>query len=132
MSGKIKNCKGPFFIYEINEFRYAGITTDLRKRMNKHKSEKVLNYTPTYKIIAKIDSFEEAISFEEKYQTQNKLSVSKVKNQNGKNNPIARAVLDKATGFFFYTIKEACEALNINYSSARHRVRDNNFRLKRI
>ena len=37
MAGKIKNCKGIFYVYKIKEFDYVGVSSKLRARMNKHK-----------------------------------------------------------------------------------------------
>jgi hypothetical protein len=71
MSGKIKNCKGPFFIYKL--------------------------------------------------QIKNGFPISKVKNQNGGLNPVARKLIHLPTNTIFGSIKEASDYFNISYDNLRRK-----------
>ena len=133
MSGKIKNCKPPFYVYKVREFDYIGLTTNLRKRCLKHKSTRGLGYLPTLDIIGVFDKYEDAIKFEESSQELMGFEQRRVLNQSGENNHMSKEVLDLETGIAFDTIKDACDSLNIVYGSARTWIsKKDDFRLIKI
>jgi hypothetical protein len=119
MSGKIKNCKGPFYIYHLIRENYIGVTTNLHNRMIKHKH--MGKYVDDYKVITSFDNLEDALDYEYKLQIENGFEVSKVKNQNGSLNPIARKLIHIPTNTIFDSIKEASEYLNISYDNLRRK-----------
>tara|TARA_R110000772_G_scaffold31754_3_gene78076 strand:+ start:5370 stop:5765 length:396 start_codon:yes stop_codon:yes gene_type:complete len=131
MSKNIKN-NDKVYVYRINEFDYAGVSCKLDKRMQKHKSFMKLDYTPTYIILKEFNSRKDALEFEYKYQIDNNLPISKVRNQNGNNNPIARTVVNTITGAKYDTIKEAAIAEELNYGTLRNSVLNNDYYLQRI
>jgi predicted GIY-YIG superfamily endonuclease len=117
MSGKIKNCKGPFYVYHLINENYIGVTTKIVPRMQKHKS---FGKNVEYKIIATFDEFNDALTFEYNKQIEYGFPTSKVKNQIGKNNPIAKKLIHTITGKKYETLKDACIDLGLNYGSMRH------------
>ena len=125
MAGRIKNCKPPFYVYYLPKEHYVGVTTNLHKRMLKHKSKSSFNVS-NYKILGVFDNYIDALSFEETTQKNIGCPISNVRNQNGKNNPIAKVVLHTLTGVYFDTIKQASEALNYPYSDVRHKISNKN------
>ena len=118
---KLHNLKNKIFIvyFIINE-NYIGVTHNLHKRLLKHKSKNKFDVS-NIEILYETDNLDLALKTELYYQEKYNCKKG-VRNQNGIKNPYAKQVLHLDTGLFFDTIKEACEALNINYSSARHQV----------
>jgi predicted GIY-YIG superfamily endonuclease len=132
MSGKIRSCEGPFYVYKIEEFEYVGVTTNLRARANKHKSSKGLSFKPTLTVLESFNDYHCAIQMEENIQDLFALDKRNVLAQSGGDNHYAKGVLDKETGLFFDSIKEACLSLNLVYGSARNYISNNNYRLIKI
>ena len=125
MSGKIKNCKPPFYVYILPTEKYIGVTTDIRKRMNKHHSYNN-RYTADYKILKVFNVLSEALIYENKMQLRYNYPASNVRNQESKNNPYAKTVLHTLTGVYFDTIKEASKCFSYNYSAVRHAIKNEN------
>lgn len=120
MSGKIKNCKGPFTIYYCVNENYIGITTNLKNRIYTHR------YTKNWeckivKTLAIIDNFSDAIELEYKMQIEYNCPVSKVKNQNGNKNPYAAKIKHIPTGKVYTNMLEAANDLGLNYGSIRNK-----------
>ena len=119
MSGKIKNVQGPFTIYHLVKENYIGITSNLKRRVYEHKYNKSWK-CEIVNTLAIINNFDEAIAMENKFQIQFNCPVSKVKNQNGINNPMSAMIKHIPTGKIYKTIKEAAEDLGLNYGSIRN------------
>ena len=120
MSGKIKTCNGPFIIYYLIEENYIGITTNLKRRVYNHKYHKGWK-CEIVKTLATINNFDEAIEMENKFQLEFNCPVSKVRNQNGINNPQAASIKHIPTGKIYKTMIEAADDLGLNYGSIRNK-----------
>lgn len=130
---KLNNIKDKdFIVYRIPYENYVGVTTDIRKRILKHKSRSKFNCDDTY-IIKTFSNLKDALDFELKMQDHYNCKKG-VRNQTGGKNPTARICLHKTTGVYYDTIKEACYALGINYSLMRHIIKNSNnkFNLIRV
>jgi predicted GIY-YIG superfamily endonuclease len=130
---KLHNLKDEtFIVYHIINENYVGVTHNLHKRLLKHKSKSKFDVS-NIGILLQTEDLNSALQAEKFYQEKFKCDKG-VRNQNGLKNPYAKQVLHLETGFFFDTIKEACNALGINYSSARHQVlkEKNKFNLIKI
>jgi predicted GIY-YIG superfamily endonuclease len=122
---KLNNIKDKVFtLYHIQDENYIGITTNLHKRLLKHKSKSNFNINNTI-VLHTFTNLDTALSFELAYQKLFKCSKG-VRNQDGKKNPSAKEVLCLKHGVFYDTIKEACESLNYNYSSVRREIKNVN------
>lgn len=132
MAGKIKNCKGIFYVYSIKEFDYVGVSTNLRPRMNKHKSKNKLSFTPTYDIVKCFTDYREALDFEENLQIKLGYPVRSQSRQFKGKNPASRFVVNTITGAKYNSIKEAAEVEDLNYGSLRQWIRNENYYLKRV
>jgi hypothetical protein len=121
---KLNNIKDKtFIIYRIVNENYVGVTTNLHKRLLKHKNRSGFDISDV-SILFECDNLEEALTSEFYFQDFFKCTIG-VRNQEGSKNPLARQVLDLKHGIFYDTIKDACEALNYNYSNVRHRIKNN-------
>jgi predicted GIY-YIG superfamily endonuclease len=130
---KLHNLKNEtFVVYHIIIENYVGVTYNLRKRLLKHKSKNKFDVSQV-EILLQTTNLNEALKMEEYYQIKYKCKKG-VRNQNGLKNPYAKQVLHLETGFYFDTIKEACESLNFSYSHARHEIKkeNNKFNLIKI
>ena len=125
MSGQIKNCKPPFYIYILPTEKYIGITTNIRKRMNKHRSHSN-KFVDDCMVLKEFNNLDKALLYENKMQIKYNYPVSNVRNQESKNNPYAKIVLHTLTGVYFDTIKEASECFNYSYSSVRQGIKNKN------
>ena len=109
-----------FIVYYIVNENYVGVTTNLKKRLIKHKSKSKFDISDV-KILLNTKNLNEALVGELYFQ--NKLKCKKgVRNQEGKKNPYAKQVLHLTTGIYFDTIKEAADCLGFSYSASRHQV----------
>lgn len=124
---KLQKIKGKdFIIYHLTMDNYIGVTTNLQKRLWKHSSKsgfcidndvvKILHITKDLN-----EAFEKEIEFQKIYNCQ-----KGVRNQNGNKNPYAKQVLDLNSGIYYDTIKDACIALEYNYSLVRKLINDRN------
>ena len=130
---KLNNIKDKeFIIYRIVNDNYVGVTTNLHKRLLKHRSRNGFDIS-NVEVLETHTKLDTALFAEFLYQDLFKCKKG-VRNQQGDKNPIAREVLCLKTGVKFSTIKEACEALNYNYSSVRNFIKDidNKYLLIRI
>jgi predicted GIY-YIG superfamily endonuclease len=124
---KLQKIKGKdFIIYHLLLDNYIGVTTDLQKRLYKHSSKSgfcIDNDAVNILYVTKDlnDAFEKELEFQKIYKCE-----KGVRNQTGKKNPFAKQVLDLNTGIFYDTIKEACEALQYNYSIVRRLIKNEN------
>jgi len=122
---KLSKLKGKeIFIYYIVNENYIGITTDLHKRLLKHKSKSKYDVSNCIVIESTFDldyALKKEIYYQKKYKC-----VSGIRNQQGNKNPYAKQVICLRTGIFYDTIKDACNALNYNYGSVRNFIRDKN------
>lgn len=122
---KLNNIKGKdFTLYHIQDENYIGITTNLHKRLLKHRSKSNFNINNTV-VLHTFTDLDTALSFELAYQKLFKCSKG-VRNQEGNKNPFAKQVLDLKSGIYYDTIKEACEALNYDYSIVRRLIKNTN------
>ena len=128
---KLQKIKGKdFIIYHLLVDNYIGVTTDLQKRLWKHRSKSgfcIDNDAVNILYVTKDlnDAFEKELEFQKIYKCK-----KGVRNQEGNKNPFAKEVLHLETGIFFDTIKSACDALGYNYSDVRHKIKDNNNKYK--
>jgi hypothetical protein len=120
MSGKIKNCKGPFIIYYCVNENYIGITINLKRRIYNHRNEKGWK-CEIVKTLGVINNFTEAIEFENKMQIKYNCPVSRVRNQKGNKNPLAAKIKHIPTGKVYRTMLEAANDLGLNYGSIRNK-----------
>ena len=124
---KLQKIKGKdFIIYHLLLDNYIGVTTDLQKRLYKHSSKSgfcIDNDCVNILYVTKDlnDAFEKELEFQKIY----KCKVG-VRNQEGNKNPYAKIVLDLNTGIFYDTIKDACNALQYNYSNVRKLIKNEN------
>ena len=130
---KLSNLKGKeLFIYHLINENYIGITTNLHKRLLKHKSKS--NYDiSNYVVIEKTFDLDYALKKEIYYQKKYNC-INGVRNQEGNKNPYAKEVICLKTGIFYDTIKDACNALNYNYGSVRAfiKYKNNKYLLNKI
>jgi predicted GIY-YIG superfamily endonuclease len=121
-----------FIVYRIINENYVGVTTNLHKRMLKHKSKSSFDVTAV-EILFQTFDLNEALKNELFYQEKYKC-IKGIRNQKSLKNPYAKQVLHLPTGFYFDTIKEACEAFNFNYSLVRTNISktDNKYNLLRL
>ena len=128
---KLNNIKDKqFIVYKIINENYVGVTTNLHKRLLKHKSKSNFDISEIG-ILLQTTDLQSALNTEKYYQEKFKCKLG-VRNQNGLKNPYAKQVLHLETGIFFDTIKEACEALNINYVNCRACLSNKNNKYKLI
>ena len=132
---KLQNIKGKdFIVYYLRLENYVGVTTNLQQRLLKHSSRsKFCIDNDNVDIIFVTKDLNNALEQELKYQKLYKC-IKGVRNQEGNKNPYAKAVLDLKSGIFYETIKEACVALQYNYSSVRTKIKniDNKYNLIKI
>jgi predicted GIY-YIG superfamily endonuclease len=122
---KLNNIKNKeFIIYRIVNDNYVGVTTNLHKRLLKHRSRNGFDIS-NVDILETHTELDTALTSELIYQEIFKCKKG-VRNQEGNKNPIAKEVLCLKTGIKFDTIKEACESLNYSYSHVRHLIKNNN------
>lgn len=122
---KLNNISGKeFVVYFLPKENYVGVTTNLHKRILKHKSRSKFK-TSDVVVLCSFLNLKEALAFELKMQDFYGCRVG-VRNQSGKRNPFAKTCLHKTTGIYYDTIKEACDALGFSYSLVRHRIKDEN------
>ena len=122
---KLYNIKDKLFVvYYLNNENYIGVTTDLNKRLKKHKSKSNFD---TSKVELKLitDNLELALRTELQLQKEYNC-INGVRNQEGYKNPAAKEVLHLCTGIYYDTIKDACESLNYNYGSVRRLIKNKN------
>jgi len=122
---KLNNIKDkPFLVYYMPDDNYIGVTTNIKKRMLKHRSRNGFTID-NYVVLHEFDNLNEALNCE--LELQKKYNCKKgVRNQEGIKNPYAKMCLHTTTGIYYDTIKDACETLGINYSSMRHLIRNEN------
>lgn len=122
---KLNNIKNKeFIIYRIVNNNYIGVTTNLHKRLLKHRSKNKFDIT-NVDILEVHTKLEVALKSELHYQEFYKCK-NGVRNQQGHKNPYAKQVLCLKTGIVYDTIKEACESLNYNYSTVRKFLKKEN------
>ena len=122
---KLNNIKDKeFIIYRIVNDNYVGVTTNLHKRLLKHKSKNKFDISKI-DILEKLNSLTDALNKELEYQKEYNCQLG-IRNQNGNKNPFAKEVIHLSTGIYYDTIKEACEALGYSYSAVRHYVKNTN------
>jgi len=115
---KLNNIKDKkFIIYRIVNENYVGVTTNLHKRLLKHKNKSKFDIS-NVELLEIHSELNTALEAEISYQNFFKCTIG-VRNQNGSKNPYAKQVLDLRSGIFYDTIKDACEALNYPYSNVR-------------
>jgi len=133
MSGRIKNCNPPFYVYHLVNEKYIGVTTNVFKRLIKHRNYNKRN-VDYCEILKEFNDLDEALEYEYNMQIKLNYEVSNVRNQIGKNNPYSKTVLHTLTGVYYDSIKEACEAMNYNYASVRGYLKnkDNKYNLIRF
>jgi len=119
---KIKDAT--FIVYRLVNENYVGVTHNLHKRLLKHRSRSNFDISEVV-ILLQTTDLEAALNSEKFYQEKYKCKKG-VRNQNGLKNPYAKQVLHLDTGIYFDTIKDACEALNFNYSAVRQKVKNTN------
>ena len=124
---KLEKIKGKdFIIYHLLLDNYIGVTTDLQKRLYKHKSKSGFTIdNDCVNILYVTDDLKEAFTKELEFQKIYKCTKG-VRNQEGSKNPYAKQVLDLNSGIFYNTIKEACDALLYDYSAVRKYIKNNN------
>lgn len=121
---KLNNIKDKtFIIYRIVNENYVGVTTNLHKRLLKHKNKSKFDVSDI-SILFECDNLNEALASEFYFQDFFKCTIG-VRNQEGSKNPSAKQVLDLKHGVFYDTIKEACESLGYDYSNVRRVIKDN-------
>lgn len=113
-----------FYVYYMPNENYVGVTTNLHKRILKHKNKSRYNTDNTI-VLCSFLNLKEALDFEFKMQNFYKCEKG-VRNQVGHKNPLAKTCLHLTTGLYFDTIKDACEALGFSYSLVRHRIKNSN------
>lgn len=113
-----------FIVYYIVKENYVGVTHNLHKRLIKHRSKSKFNVSEV-KILLQTTHLQEALNCEKYFQDKYECKVG-VRNQNGLKNPYAKQVLHLKTGFFFDTIKEACDQLGFCYGSVRTLIKNEN------
>lgn len=121
-----------YIIYHLLLENYIGVTTNLQKRLKKHQSKS--NFcidNDNVNILHITNDLREALNLELELQKKYNCKIG-VRNQEGYKNPFAKAVLHLETGLYFDTIKDACTALNINYSNARRYINNKNNKYKLI
>ena len=122
---KLNNIKNKeFIIYRIVNDNYVGVTTNLHKRLLKHRSKNNFDISDI-EILETHTILKTALNSELIYQDFFKCKKG-IRNQKGYKNPIARKVLCLKTGIYYDTIKEACESLNYSYSDVRHKIKEKN------
>ena len=128
---KLNNIKDKqFIVYRIISENYVGVTTNLHKRLLKHRSRSSFNIDKV-EILETHTELRTALNAELTYQEIFKCKLG-VRNQEGNRNPFAKQVLHLETGIFYDTIKDACYALDYNYSDVRHKIKDNNNKYKLV
>ena len=121
---KLNNIKGKeFVLYRIVKENYVGVTTNLHKRLLKHRSKSNFDISDI-QILETHTRLETALQSELMYQEKFKCTKG-IRNQEGSKNPYAKKVMCLKTGRTYNTIKEACELLDYNYSSVRRYINDN-------
>ena len=121
---KLNNIKNKeFIVYRIINDNYVGVTTNLHKRLLKHRSRSGFDIS-NVDILKVTSDLNDALDSELCYQEYFKCKKG-VRNQQGHKNPSAKEVLCLKTGVVYDTIKQACESLNYDYSSVRYRIKDN-------
>lgn len=121
---KLNNIKNKeFIVYRIINDNYVGVTTNLHKRLLKHRSRSGFDIS-NVEILKVTFDLNEALESELCFQNHYKCKKG-VRNQEGYKNPTAKEVLCLKTGVVYDTIKQACESLNYDYSSVRHRIKNN-------
>lgn len=113
-----------FIIYRIVNNNYVGVTTNLHKRLLKHRSKNKFDIS-VIEILEKSNSLNIALAKELQYQKEYNCKIG-IRNQLGNKNPYAKQVIHLSTGIYYDTIKEACEALGYSYSSVRHYIKNVN------
>ena len=122
---KLNNIKDKqFVIYRIVNNNYIGVTTNLHKRLLKHRSRSNFDIS-NVDILEVHTQLETALKSELIYQELFKCEKG-VRNQKGNKNPYAKQVLCLKTGIAYDTIKEACESLNYDYSLVRKLIKNEN------
>jgi len=121
-----------FIVYRLVNENYIGVTTNIHKRLLKHRSRSNFD-TSQIEILFKTRDIKEALNKELELQKIYNCKIG-IRNQEGYRNPYAKLVLHKTTGLFFDTIKEAAACFNINYGSLRREIRNinNKFNLIRV
>lgn len=122
---KLHNLKNEtFVVYHLLTENYVGITHNLHKRLIKHRSKSNFNISQVG-ILLQTQDLQAALNAEKYYQEKYQCKKG-VRNQNGMRNPYAKQVLHLETGFFFDTIKEACDQLGFCYGSVRTLIKNEN------
>ena len=122
---KLHNLKNEtFVVYHLLTENYVGITHNLHKRLIKHRSKSNFDISQVG-ILLQTQDLQAALNAEKYYQDKHQCKKG-VRNQNGMRNPYAKQVLHLETGFFFDTIKDACDELGFHYSSVRKLIKNEN------
>lgn len=133
--GTLYNIKNKeFIVYHLTLDNYIGVTTNLQKRLWKHSSKSGFCVdNDVVNILYVTNDLREALDKELEFQKIYKCTKG-IRNQEGSKNPYAKEVLDLSSGIFYDTIKEACNALQFNYSLVRKMIKNDNnkFNLKRF
>ena len=128
---KLNNIKDKkFLVYRIVKDNYVGITSDLHKRLLKHRSRSKFDITEVNILESGFD-LENMLKLELYRQTFFKCKEG-VRNQEGVKNPSAKLVLHYPTGIYYDTIKEACISLDYNYINVRAVIKNKNNKYKLI
>ena len=128
---KLNNIKDKkFLVYRIVKDNYVGITSDLHKRLLKHRSRSKFDITEVNILESGFD-LENMLKLELYWQTFFKCKEG-VRNQEGVKNPSAKLVLHYPTGIYYDTIKEACISLDYNYINVRAVIKNKNNKYKLI
>ena len=124
---KLEKIKGKdFIIYHLVLDNYIGVTTNLQKRLYKHSSKSGFCIdNDCVNILYVTNDLKEAFKKELEFQKIYKCDKG-VRNQTGKKNPYAKQVLDLNSGIYYDTIKDACTALEYNYSLVRKLIKNEN------
>ena len=114
-----------FIIYHLILDNYIGVTTNLSKRLLKHSSKSGFTVdNDCVNILYVTTDLKEALEKELEFQKIYNCKLG-VRNQEGNKNPYAKKVLHLQTGVYFDTIKDACIALEYNYSVVRRYIKNN-------
>ena len=110
-------------LYRLVKDNYVGLTTNLHKRLLKHRSKSKYDIS-NVEILETTRDLDYALKKELYYQNVYECTKG-VRNQEGSKNPYAKQVLCLKNGIFYDTIKEACEANGYSYSLVRRKIKDN-------
>lgn len=106
-----------FHVYYIPSENYVGVTTNIHKRMLKHKNRSGFDTSGNI-VLCSFINLNDALSFEAEMQKFYGCKKG-VRNQEGSKNPYAKMCLNLETGIYYDTLKDLSEAYGFNYSLVR-------------